>query len=184
MALWEGSTKSPMRHMSLARKMLIWGGVQRSVSSCTRKQSNNVFNIEIFLGFSEQSAISWQVVIKMIEIWRFWTVRRKNIGFPTSFPASPAHFSHQRQHLFARQPQIGQRKQRHDLPGVLREFAIAGHGIRELFLHHPERMLDNGASPDSIRLKVFCSSVSSPPAGFLVGVRTETPSSVSKCLMV
>ena len=51
-------------------------------------------------------------------------------------------------------PQIGERKQRHDLPGVLLEPAIANLGKAELPLDHPERMLDDGANrrQDSVGL--------------------------------
>ena len=42
-------------------------------------------------------------------------------------------------------PQIGEREQRDDLPGVLLESAIANLGETELLLDHPERMLDDGA---------------------------------------
>ena len=44
-----------------------------------------------------------------------------------------------------RHPQIGERKQRDDLPGVLLESAIANLGETELLLDHPERMFNDGA---------------------------------------
>ena len=42
-------------------------------------------------------------------------------------------------------PQIGERKQGHDLPSVLLESAIANLGKTELLFDHPERMFNDGA---------------------------------------
>lgn len=42
-------------------------------------------------------------------------------------------------------PQIGEREERDDSPGVLLESAIANLGETELRLDHPERMLNDGA---------------------------------------
>ena len=75
-------------------------------------------------------------------------------GFSPISPASRTHFAHQRQEPFARQPQVGQREQRHDLPGVLVETAIANLGIAELPLDHPERVLNH--CPDGRQQAVKC----------------------------
>ncbi len=44
-----------------------------------------------------------------------------------------------------RHPQIGKREQRHDLPSVLLQSAIANLGEAELLLDYPERMFNNSA---------------------------------------
>lgn len=65
--------------------------------------------------------------------------------FPT-FPASQAHLAHQTQQSLAGQPQIGQRKQRHDLPGVLRESAVANLHKAKLALDDTKRMFNDRAN--------------------------------------
>jgi len=67
-------------------------------------------------------------------------------------------------------PQIGERKQRDDLPGVLLESAIANLGETELLLDDPERMLDDGADgrENPVGLLLFKLGV----ADFAVKLRT------------
>ena len=69
-----------------------------------------------------------------------------------------------------RHPQIGERKQRDDLPGVLLESAIANLGETELLLDDPERMLDDGADgrENPVGLLLFKLGV----ADFAVKLRT------------
>lgn len=45
----------------------------------------------------------------------------------------------------ARHPQVGQRKQRYQLGGILGQAAVANLHMAELTLDYPERMLDLGA---------------------------------------
>lgn len=66
---------------------------------------------------------------------------------------------------------IGGHKQGHDLPGILIGSAIANLGKPNCCL-----MIQNGCSTiawmaDKTQLEIFCSSVSSPPLGFLVSTR-------------
>lgn len=68
----------------------------------------------------------------MMKNGRFLAWEHEILGFSPAFPASRTHLAHQRQQPFARQPQVGQREKRHDLPGVLGETAIANLGIAEL----------------------------------------------------
>ena len=81
----------------------------------------------------------------MMKNRRFSTVDRRNPGIFPAFPASRAHLAHEGQQSLACQPQVGQRKQRHDLPGVLRQATIANLDEAELALDDPEGMLDDGA---------------------------------------
>ncbi len=75
---------------------------------------------------------------------RFSTVGRRNLGFYSTFPASRAHLAHAGQQSPAGQPQVGQRKQLHDLRRVFRQAAIANLGEAELALDDPEGLLDDG----------------------------------------
>ena len=63
-----------------------------------------------------------------------------------------AHSSLRRHELPPGHPEVGQREQRVQLGGVLRQSAVANLGVAELALDHPERMLDLGADA---RLDVF-----------------------------
>src|SRR5512134_2612734 len=65
-------------------------------------------------------------------------------GFYPAFPALRAHLTQQRQPSVSRPPEIGERKQRHDLRGVLLQPAIADLGKAELALDHPEGVLHHG----------------------------------------
>ena len=96
-------------------------------------------------GLSEQAMISGWPVIKMLKNERISRVGRDRCGFYPSFPASRAHLACHRHQTMTRHPQIGERKQRDDLPGVLPESAIAHLGETELLLDHPERMFNDGA---------------------------------------
>ncbi len=114
-----------------------------------RKSSNSLLRlfaaeITACCGLSEQPVNFWRVVIKTMQNRRFSTVDRRNTGISPAFPASRAHLAQQGQQSFACQPQIGQCKQRHDLPGVLLESAVANLGESELALHDAEGMLDDG----------------------------------------
>jgi len=74
---------------------------------------------------------------------RFSTVDREIQGYCPAFPASRAHLAQQGQQSLAGQPQIGQRKQRHDLPGILRQSAVTNLHETKLALHHTERVFNN-----------------------------------------
>jgi len=78
--------------------------------------------------------------MKVMKNRRFSTGEYELPGFFPVFLASQAYLAHQRQQAFARQPQVGQRKQRHDLPGVLGETTIANLRIAELPLDDLERV--------------------------------------------
>lgn len=91
-------------------------------------------------GFSEQPAIFGRAVTKVMKNRRFSTGEYEIPGFSPVFLASQAYLAHQRQQAFARQPQVGQRKQRQDLPSVLGETTIANLRIAELPLDDLERV--------------------------------------------
>jgi len=84
--------------------------------------------------------ISGRPVIKMLKNERILPVDRKSMGFYPSFSASRAHLACHRHQTMTCHPQIGEREQRDDLPGILLESAIANLGKTELLLDHPERM--------------------------------------------
>ena len=81
----------------------------------------------------------------MMKSRRILTVDRRNRGVYPVYPASRAHLAREGQPSPACQPQVGQRKQHDDLPGIFRQFAVANVGEAELPLDRPERMLDDGA---------------------------------------
>ena len=68
-----------------------------------------------YLGFSEQPVVLRWADIKMMKSRRILTVDRRNCGICPVYPASRAHFAREREQSPACQPQVGQRKQRHDL---------------------------------------------------------------------
>ena len=80
----------------------------------------------------------------MMQNRRFSTVGRRSTGSYPAFPASRARLAHEGQQSLARQPQVGHGKQRHDLPSVLLESAIADLGESELALHDTEGIFDDG----------------------------------------
>jgi hypothetical protein len=89
--------------------------------------------------------ISERPVMRMLKSERISPVGRESMGFSPSFSASWAHLAYRRHQTMTCHPQIGEREQRDDLPGVLLESAIANLGETELLLDHPERMFDDGA---------------------------------------
>lgn len=74
---------------------------------------------------------------------RFSTVDRRCTRIFPKVLASRAHFAHDEQQSFARQPEVGQCKQGDDLPRLLLESAVAKHHEAELALDDPEGMLDD-----------------------------------------
>lgn len=96
-------------------------------------------------GFSEQPAISAQAVIKSMKNRRFSTVDREIQEVFPVFPVSRVYLAQQGQQSPASQPQIGQRKQCHDLPGILRQTTVADFYETKLALEHAKRVLNNGA---------------------------------------
>lgn len=69
---------------------------------------------------------------------RLSTVDHEIPGFHPALPYSRAHLAQQGQQSFARQPLIGQCKQRYDRLGILRQSAIANLYKTKLVLHDPE----------------------------------------------
>jgi hypothetical protein len=84
-------------------------------------------------------------VIKVLKNERISPVDRESMGFYPSLSASRAHLACRRHQPMTCLPQIGERKQRDNLPGVLLESAIANLGKTELLFNHPERMFNDGA---------------------------------------
>jgi len=74
---------------------------------------------------------------------RFSTVEREILGVFPAFPVSRAHLAQQGQQSLASHPQIGQRKQRHDLPRILRQTTVANLHKAKLAFHHTERVFNN-----------------------------------------
>mgnify|MGYP006927960827 CR=1 FL=1 len=90
-------------------------------------------------------------------------------GVPGFYPASPVsrtHLAQQRQQSHTRQPQIGQRKQCHDLHGVLRQTTITNLQKPNWRFTTRKKCSTIAQTADNSRLNGFCSSVSAPPAGF------------------
>lgn len=80
---------------------------------------------------------------------RFLTIDDGTPGFSPIFPVSRIHLAQQGRQSLACKPQIRQRKQGQNLPGILRQSVITNLHETKLARHHPEPSQISVPTPES-----------------------------------